>query len=85
VLCGVEAGVGEISAVVTPEMLLAGVASPGFGRIALVSGETEMPRMIAQSFVSFTNATDQQLAAHLYQVAARADALEQAIFGHDEG
>ena len=84
-LCGVEAGVGEISALVSPEMLVAGVANPGFGRVALVASETDMPRMIAQSFVSYANATDQQLAAHLYQVAARADALENTIFGQNEG
>jgi hypothetical protein len=84
-LCGVEARVGEISALVTPEMLMAGVASPGFGRVALVASETDMPRMITQSFVSYANATDQQLAAHLYQVAAQADALENAIFGQNEG
>ena len=84
-LCGVEAGVGEISALVTPEMLVAGVANPGFGRVALVASETDMPRMITQSFVSYANATDQQLAAHFYQVAARADVLENAIFGRGEG
>jgi hypothetical protein len=81
VLCGVEADVGEATEVVTPQLLLAGAGRPGFGRLALVTGASEMPRIVTQSFVSFTTATDRQLAAHVYQVAARADALEYAIFG----
>lgn len=83
-LFGCEAGIGEITSLVTPELLLAGLAEPGFGRIALVQGETESPRMVAQSFVALANATDQQLAAHVYAVAAKADALEYSIFGGDQ-
>jgi hypothetical protein len=81
VLCGVEADIGEITELVTPATLLAGAGRPGFGRVALVTGETEQPRMVTQSFVSFAGATDRQLVAHIYQVAAHADALENAIFG----
>jgi hypothetical protein len=83
--CGMEADVGEISELLTPQMVLAGAAAPGFGRVALVSGDTEMPRLITQSFVPYPAATDRRLAAHLYQVAAKADALENAIFGGDSG
>ncbi len=85
VLLGVEANVGEISALSTPQSLLAGIARPGFGRIALVKSETDMPRIVAQSFVSFGKSTDQHLAAHLFQVAAKADAIEKELFGGDAG
>jgi hypothetical protein len=85
VLCGMEADVGETSALITPETLLAGEGRPSFARIALVAGETEMPRIVAQSFLSVESATDRQLTAHLYAVAAKADALEHAIFGQDVG
>lgn len=84
VLVGMEAEVGEITALVTPELLLAGAARPGYGRVALVSSDTDMPRIITQSFVAFAGLTDQDLAAHLYQVAAKADALENTLFGMDE-
>lgn len=85
VLLGVEANVGEISALSTPQSLLAGIGRPGFGRIALVKSETDMPRIVAQSFVSFARSTDQHLAAHLFQVALKADAIEKELFGGDAG
>jgi hypothetical protein len=85
VLVGVEADVGETSAVVTPELLLAGSAAPGFGRVALVRSALDTPLIVAQSFLPLARATDQELAAHVFAVAARADALENAIFGGDAG
>jgi hypothetical protein len=84
-LFGAEADVGELSALITPEKLLGGVARPGHGRIALVKGDTDMPRIVTQSFVALSRATDQDLAAHLYQVALKADVLEHDVFGIDEG
>ncbi len=85
VLVGAEGNVGELSALIDPSMLLAGVGHPGYGRIALVKSETDMPRIISQSFVPLARSTDQDIAAHIYQVAAKADALEFAIFGMDQG
>lgn len=83
VLLGVEAPVGEISALATPQSLLAGLARPGFGRIALVKSETDMPKIVTQSFVSYARSTDQHLAAHLFQCAVKADAIEKDLFGGD--
>jgi hypothetical protein len=83
-LFGAEADVGEMTALVTPEKLLGGMARPGLGRIALVKGETDMPRIVTQSFVPLARASDQDLAAHVYQVAARADRLEDELFGIDD-
>lgn len=85
VLLGVEAIVGEISALVTPQSLLKGLARPGFGRLALVKSETDMPRIVTQSFVSYARSTDQHLAAHLFQCAVKADAIEKELFGIDAG
>jgi len=47
---GMEAEVGPTSALITPETLLAGSARPGYGRIALVAGETGVPLIVTQSF-----------------------------------
>ncbi|KUL25505.1 caspase family protein [Actinoplanes awajinensis] len=82
-LCGMEARVGPTSALVTPERLLAGSARPGYGRIALVAGETGVPEIVTQSFTPLAGTSSQQLAAHCYQVALHADALEFEIFGTD--
>jgi hypothetical protein len=84
-LFGCEAAAGEITALVTPETLLATEAGPGFGRIALVANGDRTPTMVAQSFLPFGGTADQLLAAHVYAVAAKADALEYAIFGGDRG
>jgi hypothetical protein len=83
-LCGVEAEVGPTSALITPETLLAGSARPGYGRVALVAGETGVAQIVTQSFTPLAGATRKQLAAHCYQVALAADTLENAIFGGDE-
>ena len=85
ILFGVEAKVGEMTALVTPTMLLAGIGRAGYGRIALVKSDTDMPRIVAQAFVPFARATDQDLAAQIYQAASKADALEHVIFGGDLG
>ena len=85
ILFGVEASVGEMTALVTPSMLLAGVGRAGYGRVALVKSDTDMPRIVSQAFVPLARATDQDLAAQIYQTAAKADALEHAIFGGDSG
>lgn len=82
-LFGAEADVGELSNLITAEMLLAGVGRVGWARIALVKSDTDMPRVVTQSFASWNNTTDQQLAAHVYQVAEKADSLERTIFGVD--
>jgi hypothetical protein len=83
ILFGAEASVGELSEVVTSESLLRGAARPGYGRIAIVASATDMPKIVAQTFVPLLRATDQDLAAHVYQVAVKADALERSIFGGD--
>jgi len=85
ILFGVEANVGEMTALVTPAMLLAGIGRAGYARIALVKSDSDMPRIVAQAFVPLARATDQDLAAQIYQTAAKADALENAIFGGDMG
>ena len=85
VLFGVEANVGELTALVEPGMLLAGSAHPGYGRMAMVKSDTDVPRIIAQSFAPLSRSTDQDLAAQIYQVAMKADALEHKIFGGDLG
>ena len=64
-------------------MLLAGLAHPGYWRIAMVKSDTDMPRIIAQGFTPLGRATDQDLAAQIYQVAQKAEALEHKIFGGD--
>ena len=81
VLIGIEGDVGEISELITPEMLLSGAGRPGFGRVALVRGEQEMPRIVTQAFLPLEGATDKRLAAQIYQVAAQADALAYTVFG----
>jgi len=83
-LCGMEAEVGPTSALITPEVLLAGSARPGYGRVALVGGETGVAQIVTQSFAPLAGTSNQQLAAHCYQVARSADALEFAIFGTDQ-
>jgi len=82
-LCGLEARVGPTSALITPDQLLAGSSAPGYGRVALVAGDTGVPEIVTQSFLPLAGATAQQLAAHCYQVAKQADALEFSIFGID--
>ncbi|WP_433532895.1 hypothetical protein ACQPYA_13340 [Micromonospora sp. CA-263727] len=82
-LCGMEAVVGPMSMLITPEQLLAGPTGPGYGRISLVSGDTGVPQIVAQSFTPLAGTSNQQLAAHCYQVALRADTLEHRIFGVD--
>ncbi|MFD9739203.1 hypothetical protein [Umezawaea sp. NPDC059074] len=84
-LCGMEAEVGPTSALITPETLLAGSARPGYGRVALVAGKTGVPQIVTQSFTPLTGASSRHLAAHCYQVALAADALEFSVFGADEG
>jgi hypothetical protein len=84
VLCGVEAEVGSMSALVTTEALLAGSSRPGYGRVALVAGKTGVPTIVNQSFVALDGASDQQLAAHCFQVAAAADALEFGLYGTND-
>jgi hypothetical protein len=81
VLIGIEGDVGEISELITPEMLLSGLGRPGFGRVALVRSEQEMPRIVTQAFLPLEGTSDKQLAAQIYQVAARADALSYTVFG----
>lgn len=53
--------------------------------VALVKSETDMPRIVTQAFLPLARATDQDIAAQIYQAASKADALEHAIFGGDLG
>ncbi len=85
VLLGAESNVGELSALVDVGMALAGVGHPGYGRIALVRSTTDMPRIVSQAFTPYTRATDQHIAAQIYQVASKADQLEFKLFGGDAG
>lgn len=85
VLLGAESNVGELSALVDVDMALADVGHAGYGRIALVRSKTDMPRIVSQAFTPYTRATDQHIAAQIYQVAAKADALEFKLFGGDAG
>ncbi|XVU22784.1 hypothetical protein ACQPZJ_36760 [Actinoplanes sp. CA-054009] len=83
-LCGFEAPVGPMSTLVTPERLLAGSSTSSFGRTALVDAGTGVPQIVTQSFAPLTGTPSRLLAAHCHQVAAQADALENALFGGDE-
>jgi hypothetical protein len=65
--------------------LLSNIGHAGYGRIALVKSETDMPRIVAQAFTPLSRSTDQHLAAQVFQVASKADALEHQIFGGDYG
>jgi len=82
-LLAVEADVGEITKLVDPQMLLAGMSDPGFSRVALVKSKEEMPRVVAQGFLPLARVRDTDLAALLYQVAWTGDVLERRIFGGD--
>ncbi|GAB7036684.1 MULTISPECIES: caspase family protein [Catenuloplanes] len=82
-LCGMEADVGPVSPLVTPETLLGTAGGPGYGRVALVAGRTGVPQVVTQSFTPLIGTSGQQLAARCYQVARHADALEYTIFGID--
>jgi hypothetical protein len=84
-LFGVESVVGEITALVDPTLLVGELGRAAYGRVALVKSDTDMPCIVTQSFVAITRATDNDLAAHVYQVALRADQLEDKLFGGDAG
>jgi hypothetical protein len=81
-LC-VEGDVGEITSLVDPAMLLAGHSDPGFARVALVKGEHDMPRIVAQGFLPLARVRDTDLASLVYQVAGLADDIEHRVFGGD--
>lgn len=82
-LLGAESDVGELSAVVDPPMLLAGVPHNRYARAVLVEGETEMPRIVTQGFLPYAKVKDSDLAALIFQVCAYGDLLEKRIFGGD--
>lgn len=82
-LLAIQSDVGELSAIVDPALLLAGFGQPGYARVALVSGETDMPNIVAQGFLPLSRVRDRDLAALIYQVASLGDALEHRIFGGD--
>lgn len=82
-MLGVEADVGELSAVVDPAMLLGGLGGVGYARVMLVKSDTEEPRIVAQGFLPLARVRDQDLAALVYQVCLVADTLESRIFGGD--
>lgn len=83
VLFGVEAAAGDATALVDLGLLFRGQGRAGYGRIALTKGGADVARIVVQSFTPFARATDQDLAAHVYRVALRADALEQQLYGGD--
>ena len=82
-LLAIQSDVGELSAIVDPALLLAGFGQPGYARVALISGETDMPNIVAQGFLPLSRVRDRDLAALIYQVASLGDALENRIFGGD--
>lgn len=82
-MLAVESDVGELTAVVDPQMLLSGFGGPGYARVSLVKSGTDMPRIVVQGFLPIARARDQDLAALVYQVAQVSDHLEQRIFGGD--
>jgi hypothetical protein len=82
-LLGVESDVGELSALVDPATLLAGLPSMGYVRVALVRSATEFPNIVTQGFLPAARVRDRDLAALVYQVAAWGDELERRIFGGD--
>jgi hypothetical protein len=84
-LFGAESNIGELTALTDVTALLSNIGHAGYGRIALVKSETDMPRIVAQAFAPLSRSTDQHLAAHVFQVASKADALEFQIFGGDYG
>jgi hypothetical protein len=84
-LFGAESNIGELTALTDVSALLSSIGHAGYGRIALVKSETDMPRIVAQAFAPLTRSTDQHLAAQVFQVASKADALEHQIFGGDYG
>jgi hypothetical protein len=85
VLFGAESNVGELTALTDVSALLSSIGHAGYGRIALVKSETDMPRIVSQAFAPLSRSTDQHLAAQIFQVASKADALESKIFGGDYG
>lgn len=85
VLFGAESNIGELTALTDVSALLSNIGHAGYGRIALVKSETDMPRIVAQAFAPLSRSTDQHLAAQVFQVASKADALEHQIFGGDYG
>ena len=48
------------------------------------NGRTIGSRLVGQSFTPFARATDQDIAAHLYQVALKADAIEAKLAPNDK-
>jgi len=80
-LLAVEADVGEWSGVVEPQLLFGAQSAPGYARVALVKGETDVPRIVTQGFLPLARVRDQDLAALVHQVAASADDLARRIFG----
>ncbi len=69
-MLGVESDVGEISNVVDPPMLLAGLSVQPYARVVLVKSDKEMPRIVVQGFLPLARSRDQDLAALVYQVAS---------------
>jgi hypothetical protein len=63
--------------------LLAAAAEPGYARVALVRGSTEIPRLVAQGFLPSVRARGTDVLALAFQVVSTADRLELAIFGGD--
>jgi hypothetical protein len=82
-LIGVEAEIGELTAVVQPDMLLRELADPGYARVVLAKGRADHPDILAQGFLPLARVTDLEIAAVAYQVARTADDLERKIFGGD--
>lgn len=82
-LIGVEAEIGELTAVVQPDMLLRELAEPGYARVVLAKGRAELPDILTQGFLPLSRVTDLEIAALAYQVARTADDLERKIFGGD--
>ena len=74
---------GELSQLVDPAMLLSGIPSQSYARVALVASDTDMPTIVTQGFLPLARVRDKDLAALIYQVADWGDELEKRIFGGD--
>lgn len=83
VLLGVEAEVGEISAVVDVATLFSGRGRPGYTRVSLVKGPSDAPRVVVQGFLPAHRASEHDVTSLIFEAAAHGDLLERRIFGGD--
>lgn len=80
-LLAIEADVGELGGATEVLPLLTTVSSPGYARLSLVGGVDGAPKLVVQGFLPLARVRDQDLAALIFQVCERANALEHRVFG----